>query len=67
MVLQWRSAISNSHGTSEKVGDSGKFKIFVFYKAFGEPNTVFTSVLISIYNFQTKFLSMRLLTFKCLK
>ena len=43
--LQWASAISNSHGTSKKVRDSGKFKILVFFKALKKPNTLFTSLL----------------------
>ena len=45
MKIQWKSAFSNSLGTSKKVRDSGKFKILAFYKALGKPNTVFTSVL----------------------
>ena len=43
--IQWISAISNSHGTSKNVRDSGKFKILAFCKALGKPITVFNSVL----------------------
>ena len=45
MKIQWKSAFSNSLGTSKKVRDSGKFKILTFYKVLGKPNTVFSSVL----------------------